>query len=87
MRPIIALLCLTALPAGAAAEGIYSLYRSSPGDPLASEHVATFDTRHGAETNAENCWLAARLFQERPEVETRYYCMPGRAKGSAPDTQ
>lgn len=65
-------------PAAAQQVEILSLYRSSDQDPLAAEHVATFDSRHGVDQNADNCWLAARLFQEQPGGTVRYWCAPGR---------
>jgi len=48
-------------------------------------HIATFDARSGffigdkdAYYNKENCYLAASLFQNQPDVKTKFWCEKGR---------
>ena len=57
----------------------YTLYRNSPIDITMRIHVATFDTNHGREYNAENCFIAADLWEkEARHPAVRYWCEPGR---------
>jgi hypothetical protein len=64
---------------GKAENNIFTLYRSSI---LGSDwriHIATFDVTDGTPSyNAENCQIAAELFQNQPGVSVRYWCEPGR---------
>lgn len=79
MRVLLALLlAFAALPAWAQSDKeVYALYRNSVMDQ-SSIHVATFDTVEGANYNAENCNLAADLFQQQEGVQTRFWCEQGR---------
>lgn len=58
--------------------GAYTLYRSSPLDPLMRVHLATFDSADGSAYNQENCILAASLFAAQPGVTVRFWCEQGR---------
>ena len=78
---LMALACAAAAPAAAQEPSVYTLYRSNPVDRLAAEHVATFDTRQGAEANSETCMTVAGLLQAQPENDRRYWCRPGRVAG------
>ncbi len=57
---------------------IYTLYRNSVLDSTMRLHVATFDSSDGGDYNAENCAVAADLFQQQDGVQTRFWCEPGR---------
>ena len=57
---------------------VYTLYRNSVLDASMRLHVATFDSRDGTDYNAENCNLAANLFQHQDGVQTSFWCEPGR---------
>jgi hypothetical protein len=57
---------------------VYTLYRSSVLDATLRVHVATFDTSNGQVYNAENCFVAARLFVQQPGTKTVFWCEPGR---------
>lgn len=59
--------------------GTYSLYRTSIVH-AGKVHVATFNTEEGEAYNRENCETAARLFNQQPGVQTRFFCEPGRAR-------
>ncbi len=59
-----------------AQDSSFLLYRNSLIDSSLKIHIASFDTNEGAEYNAENCWLAADLFQNQPGVSTRFWCEP-----------
>ena len=70
---------LLAAPAWAQSDDeVYTLYRNSVVDPSMRLHVATFDSRDGKDYNAENCNVAADLFQHQDGVQTRFWCEPGR---------
>ena len=70
---------LLAAPAWAQSDSaVYTLYRNSVLDASMRLHVATFDSRDGRDYNAENCNLAANLFQRQDGVQTRFWCEPGR---------
>lgn len=74
-----AVLAMTTTLALAQSDGdVFTLYRNSVLDPSMRIHVATFDTADGKDYNAENCNLAADLFQKQDGVETRFWCEPGR---------
>jgi hypothetical protein len=74
-----AILALTATGASAQSDDeVYTLYRSSVLDPSMRLHVATFDSTDGKDYNAENCNLAADLFQRQDGVQTRFWCESGR---------
>jgi len=67
------------LPAFAQSDDeVYTLYRNSVLDASMRLHVATFDSADGQEYNAENCNVAADLFQRQDGVQTRFWCEPGR---------
>jgi hypothetical protein len=80
MRFLVAIIVvLFAAPASAQTDGgIYTLYRNSVLDASMRIHIATFDAEEGEDYNAENCNIAADLFQRQPDVETRFWCEPGR---------
>lgn len=59
----------------------YTLYRSSPLDPNARIHIATFDAKDRNPYNQENCRIARELFQQQPGVTVRYWCEKGRFRG------
>ncbi|WP_323781574.1 hypothetical protein [Leisingera sp.] len=81
MKKVLLWLVLSAFSSAAmAADGVFTLYRSSVVDPQMRIHVATFDTTEGGEYNAENCQLAARLFLSQPGVKTLFWCESGRFK-------
>jgi uncharacterized protein (DUF2141 family) len=73
---------LLALLAGSASaqsnNGVHTLYRNSVLDASMRVHVATFDSADGWRYNAENCNLAADLFQRQDGVKTRFWCEKGR---------
>lgn len=72
-------LAFTAMQAAAQGdEEVYTLYRNSVLDPTMRLHVATFDGADGKAYNAENCNVAANLFQSQDGVQTRFWCEPGR---------
>lgn len=57
--------------------GVYTLYRTSVA--IAGKvHVATFDASEGEGYNRQNCELAARLFNQQPGIQTRFFCEAGR---------
>jgi len=58
--------------------GTYTLYRTSALDAAARIHIATFDTKEGAEFNADYCQTAAKLLMTQPGVTVRYWCEAGR---------
>lgn len=55
----------------------YTLYRSSLIIQNARIHVATFDSADGESVNQENCFLAAKLFQQQDAVQTKFWCEKG----------
>ena len=59
---------------------VYTLYRNSTLDISMRLHVATFDGTDGKDYNAENCWVAADLFQRQDGVLTKFWCELGRFK-------
>ena len=68
-----------ALPAAAQSDDeVYTLYRNSVLDMTIRLHVASFDSTDGKDYNAENCFVAADLFQRQDGVRTRFWCEPGR---------
>lgn len=74
-----AILVLSSLPAFAQSDDeVYTLYRNSVLDASMRLHVATFDSADGKDYNAENCNVAADLFQRQDGVQTRFWCEPGR---------
>lgn len=77
----VAILAVLAAPVAAQEPEVYTLYRSNPVDRLAAEHVATFDTRQGAEANSATCLQVAQLLEALPENDRRYWCRPGRVAG------
>jgi hypothetical protein len=73
------LFLLLAAPASAQSDSdIYTLYRNSALDASMRIHAATFDSIDGSRYNAENCNLAADLFQRQEGVKTRFWCEKGR---------
>ncbi len=82
---MVKLLCVSMLVAAAAEaiaeenrfDNIYTLYRSSVLDPTLRIHIATFDAEEGAEYNAENCQLAARLLLSQEGAKTLSWCEAG----------
>ncbi|MBF9029774.1 hypothetical protein HKCCE3408_05140 [Rhodobacterales bacterium HKCCE3408] len=68
----------TVLLAQSAERDVSTLYRNSVLDQTMRVHVATFDADDGERYNAENCQIAAHLFQNQPGVTVRYWCEPGR---------
>lgn len=74
---IVRLMAVTPAMAAADAE-IYTLYRNSVLDVTMRVHVGTFDSDNGRGYNAENCAVAADLFQRQDGVKTRFWCEPGR---------
>jgi len=79
------LLCLSVLIVSACNpkdDRSYTLYRTSLIPGVNRVHVATFDAATGdASYNQENCLLAAKLFQDQPRVEARFWCEAGHYKG------
>ena len=59
---------------------VYTLYRSSPFDPLMRVHLSTFDSKDGNDYNNENCQISQKLFQTQPGVTVKYWCEKGRYK-------
>ncbi len=58
---------------------VHTLYRNSPVDEFMRIHIATFDADEDSATyNAENCQIAAQLFQRQPGVTAKYWCEKGR---------
>ncbi|MRD49682.1 hypothetical protein GHT07_20625 [Caenimonas koreensis DSM 17982] len=57
--------------------GTHTLYRNSVLDSTARYHISTFDSSDGDKYNAENCQIAADLFQQQPGVRTRFWCEKG----------
>lgn len=55
----------------------YTLYRNSVLNEGARLHVATFNADEGEAYNRENCAEAARLFQARADVKTKFWCEKG----------
>lgn len=75
----IALKLLAVSPAMAAnTTETHTLYRTSLTDPIMRVHIASFDSDSGSRYNAENCAVAADLFQRQDGVESRFWCEPGR---------
>jgi hypothetical protein len=73
------LIILLAGPASAQSHSeVHTLYRNSALDASMRVHVATFDSIDGSLYNAENCNLAADLFQRQEGVKTRFWCEKGR---------
>ena len=58
----------------------YTLYRNSVLDSNMRVYIASFSSGDGDKYNNENCNLAARLFQQQPGVETRFWCEKGEFK-------
>jgi hypothetical protein len=56
---------------------IFTLYRNSLSDGNLRIHVATFDAKDGEEYNKGNCDQAQLLFQNQPEVKTKFWCEKG----------
>lgn len=76
---LVTIVALAVAPALAQSDGdIYTLYRNSVLDASMRIHIATFDAADGEDYNAGNCNIAADLFQRQPDVETRFWCKPGR---------
>lgn len=74
-------LCLTALALTGCSlteDATYTLYRDSMVEANMRIHVASFDTGEGEPYNAENCQVAADLFQSQNGVLTRFWCEKGR---------
>lgn len=57
---------------------VYTLYRNSVTEVTMRIHVATFDSADGKDYNAENCFLAADLFERQESVQVKFWCEPGR---------
>jgi hypothetical protein len=77
--PPAAILALTVVPAWAQTDSeVYTLYRNSLLDPTMRLQIATFDASDGKDYNAENCNVAANLFQAQDGVQTRFWCEQGR---------
>lgn len=81
MRRLLAALVVgIALCSPAAAQSdadVLTLYRNSVVDGTMRIHVATFDSSDGRDYNAENCDLAANLFQRQEGISVRFWCEPG----------
>src|ERR1700737_1957159 len=52
----------------------YTLYRNSPMDASMRVHVASFDSKDGADYNNENCQAAAGLYASQAKVTARFWC-------------
>lgn len=76
LAAILAILATSAL--AQSDDEVYTLYRNSVLNPSMRLHVATFDSADGKDYNAENCNLVADLFQRQDDVQTRFWCEPGR---------
>ncbi len=66
-------------------DDVYTLYRSGVGMPDLRIHVATFDSDDTKDPqfknyNQSNCQTAQQLFQNQPNVTTKYWCEKGRYK-------
>ncbi len=59
---------------------IYTLYRDSVLDNTMRVHVATFDVKNDHKFNMETCEQARNLFQNQPDITTRFWCEKGRFK-------
>jgi hypothetical protein len=57
---------------------VFTLYRDSVMSPTMRIHVATFDADEKRDYNAENCRIAADLFQHQEGVQVHYWCELGR---------
>lgn len=78
-RCAVAVLAIACTPAfGQTDAEVYTLYRNSVLDATMRLHVATFDSADGKDYNAENCFLAASLFQDQGGVQVRFWCEPAR---------
>jgi hypothetical protein len=42
--------------------------------------IATFDASEKEQYNRENCDIARKLFQNQPDIKTRFWCEKGRYK-------
>lgn len=80
MRHATFVLCALMAGCGGGGGDQYTLYRNSILDANLRIHIATFDTSDGDAYNNENCNLAARLFQQQPEVKARFWCEKGTFK-------
>jgi len=60
-------------------ETTYTLYRSSATVAGAGMriHIATFDSKDGANYNRDNCEITKNLFQKQPGVTVTYWCERG----------
>lgn len=76
---IFAIILLSLLTACSGSES-YTLYRDSLMIQNARIHVATFDSADGEKVNQENCFLAAKLFQQQDGVQTKFWCEKGKFK-------
>lgn len=56
---------------------VYTLYRTSVIVQNARIHVATFDSSDGEKYNSEECFHAVDLYQNQPNVLTRFWCEKG----------
>ncbi|MDI1308679.1 MAG: hypothetical protein PSV17_04500 [Methylotenera sp.] len=59
---------------------IFTLYRNSLTDSNMRIHVATFDSQDGEVYNKGNCDQAQLLFQNQPEINTKFWCEKGQFK-------
>ena len=73
-----------ALESHAATEQLFTLYRNSLTDKHMRIHVATFDATDGEAYNRGNCEQAQLLFQNQPNVKTKFWCESGRFKNNYP---
>ena len=55
----------------------FTLYRNSVTDSAMRIHVATFDANETDAYNNENCGQAQTLFQQQPDVKTKFWCEKG----------
>jgi hypothetical protein len=69
---------LVASLTGCGEGSVYTLYRSSAGDPSMRIHVASFDAADGEKYNQENCTTVLDLMQRQEGVKVRFWCEKGR---------
>jgi hypothetical protein len=85
MRKLLIPISITFILSACGNDEVYTLYRTGVGFSDMRIHVATFDSDDSRDSkfqtyNLDNCRLAASLFQNQPNVTTKYWCEKGRYK-------
>lgn len=83
MRKIVPLaVCFATIGHTAMAEDVaFNLYRNSVLDASMRIYIAAFNSDNGKDYNSENCWLAAKLFENQEGVKTKFWCEPHQKEG------